>query len=587
MPIQEIRIPYEMRIGVTGHRDLSDPEGVTAAVEKLISRIDRRLNRKDRTSVDWVVISLLARGADRVVARTVLSRPRARLEVVTPFALAEYCKDFVEPEDLAEFEDLRKQADPLVELDGNVPTPEQRNTGYLRVGKAVVDSCEILIAIWDGKPATGEGGTADIVEYALQQERLILWIDSENPTRPAHLLVRNTGRRGWLYRLLDGLLALFGRKQKAGEADVPGVSRFSMARIPAKARKLSLGYWHLDAFNRDVSVKRTRYEAAIEKKVQELTQCAKAAELPDARVQSVIDNILPYFVHADELAIHYERRHVLASKAIFVLSALAVTIAVFQTLFFPHLAWLIAFEIAAMLALLLFFGLNRWRSWHEKWLHDRHFAEQMRTATYALTLSGDPAMPLVEPRKTLSFYAGPRNWLHAAIRQVIINARQPKITAAELEPVKRYLIEGWLKEQRKYHFDNARKREKAAHKVHWSVVILMGATLAMATLHLFGIGHGHSEIPLLLPELWITFLAIVLPAWGAAIHGIGKQLEYERIAARSEKMAEVISQSIDNVEYADTVEKLEQVVGEVARLMGLENYEWWVLLSFDKAVPVV
>jgi len=211
----------------------------------------------------------------------------------------------------------------------------------------------------------------------------------------------------------------------------------------------------------------------------------------------------------------------------------------------------------------------------------------MRTAMYAVTLSVDPAMPLMEPRKTLSFYAGPHNWLHTAIRQVIVNARQSRITDAEFGPVKRYLVEGWLKEQRNYHSDNARKREKAAHKVHWSVVILMATTLAMALLHLFGIGHGHSESPFLLLGVWITFLAIVLPAWGAAIHGIGKQLEYERIAARSGKMAEVISQAIENVEEADTVEELERVVEGVARLMGLENYEWWVLLSFDKAVPVV
>ena len=102
------------------------------------------------------------------------------------------------------------------------------------------------------------------------------------------------------------------------------------------------------------------------------------------------------------------------------------------------------------------------------------------------------------------------------------------------------------------------------------------ATRAMALLHLFGVGHGHSERPILLPELWITFLAIVLPAWGAAIHGIGKQLEYERIAARSEKMAEVISLAIYHVEDAYTVEKLGFVVEEASLVKGLENYEWCV-----------
>jgi hypothetical protein len=33
-------------------------------------------------------------------------------------------------------------------------------------GKVVVDRAEVLIAVWDGLPARGLGGTADVVAYA-------------------------------------------------------------------------------------------------------------------------------------------------------------------------------------------------------------------------------------------------------------------------------------------------------------------------------------------------------------------------------------------------------------------------------------
>jgi hypothetical protein len=55
-----------------------------------------------------------------------------------------------------------------------------RLDAYRRVGHYVVDHCDLLIAIWDGQPARGRGGTADIVQYALDRHRRVLrvWQDS-------------------------------------------------------------------------------------------------------------------------------------------------------------------------------------------------------------------------------------------------------------------------------------------------------------------------------------------------------------------------------------------------------------------------
>jgi hypothetical protein len=80
---------------------------------------------------------------------------------------------------------------------------------------------------------------------------------------------------------------------------------------------------------------------------------------------------------------------------------------------------------------------------------------------------------------------------------------------------------------------------------------------------------------------WFTFLAIVLPAWGAAVHGISKQFEYERIAARSAQMTQLLDHFVERVEQVSSWEQLRNVVQEAGHIMCLENYEWWVLLSFE------
>jgi hypothetical protein len=43
------------------------------------------------------------------------------------------------------------------------PTHEE---AYFAAGRWIVDHCDRLIAVWDGRPARGLGGTGDVVAYA-------------------------------------------------------------------------------------------------------------------------------------------------------------------------------------------------------------------------------------------------------------------------------------------------------------------------------------------------------------------------------------------------------------------------------------
>ena len=57
---------------------------------------------------------------------------------------------------------------------------ESRLAAYEQVGRYVVDHCDVLIAVWDGQQSHQRGGTAEVVRYALSENRPVLrvWEDS-------------------------------------------------------------------------------------------------------------------------------------------------------------------------------------------------------------------------------------------------------------------------------------------------------------------------------------------------------------------------------------------------------------------------
>ena len=40
---------------------------------------------------------------------------------------------------------------------------------YLAAGHRVVELSDLMLAVWDGSPAKGKGGTADVVAYAVRR----------------------------------------------------------------------------------------------------------------------------------------------------------------------------------------------------------------------------------------------------------------------------------------------------------------------------------------------------------------------------------------------------------------------------------
>ena len=353
--------------------------------------------------------------------------------------------------------------------------------------------------------------------------------------------------------------------------------------MPTTARQLSRGYHQLDAYNRDDRVDSHQLEASIRDITASLRKQAADADVGEAAIAPVIEALTPHYARADLLAVYYRNRYVRATTGLFALSAIAVTVVVGQILFFPEALWLILFEILAMGMAVVLWSWSKRAAWHEKWIHDRYLAERLRIAIFGLMLNQPEAATSAAPSKALAFYSGPRHWLLSTVRDVVAQAGSVCSSLAEFTAVKRFLIDAWLDDQREYHAGNATKKHDAAHVWHRTGILLFVVTLVMAVLHIMGVGHAegdHHDGGFLRWDAVITFLAIVLPVWGAAIHAIVTQLELDRIAARSKQMASVLGVLVERAEEAETFEELRQVVLEAQRVMGTENHEWWILLSF-------
>ena len=149
----------ELWVGVTGHRNLSRPDEVAAAVDAVLDRLgaggDLRL----------VAVSSLAEGADRLVAQRILLRG-GRLVALLPFEPVDYIIDFADTASVREFTDLVAAADQMEVILGAPTDDWTREAAYERAGHAVLDRSEVLLALWDGEPAHGRGGTAEVVADA-------------------------------------------------------------------------------------------------------------------------------------------------------------------------------------------------------------------------------------------------------------------------------------------------------------------------------------------------------------------------------------------------------------------------------------
>jgi hypothetical protein len=138
-------------IGFSGHVEISHDS---------VPLIDRALrDRLGTMQGPFVGITMMGPGADQVFARSVLETG-GHLYVVMPTLGFQYRDEFESSGARDVYDQLLARAT-YVERVANYrwSTIESHLVG----GRAVVDVCHVLYAVWDGKPG---GLTGDVVQYA-------------------------------------------------------------------------------------------------------------------------------------------------------------------------------------------------------------------------------------------------------------------------------------------------------------------------------------------------------------------------------------------------------------------------------------
>lgn len=587
-------IEYNVRIGVTGHRNLADEVLAGQAVENVLGRIKGILEkgsadpcqdlvqgrtrwdrlelwvarqsrraavsfystaRKEKinlpTALEWSVVSSLALGADRIVARKAMELLDARPHYILPFLATDYSEDFATEEEKNEFTAFLNNASytPLFDFEEK-PAPADRAEGYLRAGEKMVEACEILIAVWNGKAAAGKGGTAEIVEYATQLNRKVIWIDSENLSSPVRLVHR-----------ID-----------RSSNDFRVVTR----PFPETAVGLSPTFVHLAEYNRDPEFREEEYRATLEKNRVRLERARESAGLSPEIMLPVLDHLLPHYAKSDSLANRYKVIHDRAAAWLYRLTVVAVGTAALQAILAPeHTRWLII-ELSALLGAFLWFRWGRIRNWHEKWLNNRHLAERLRILTFSALILKKPVGKGHNPEERLPFYPGPGAWALEVFDHIRRTMSQPEYDPGDLEPIRRFVLAGWILHQEEFHAKSSRSKHRKAHAEHRWIGILLALTLTAATVHMLGIAGNP------LAEKLVTSLAIILPALASAIHAISAVRDRERIATRYSRMAEILNRLKRSIGEAPDLETLYEEMQKAEEIMSTENHEWCVSLGFRK-----
>jgi len=534
------RIALRIDIGVTGHLDLADPGVLGAQVRARLGELRAAFPCTEATRVQFGVLSSLAEGADRLVvaeAFATLGSAELRLHAVLPMSVDSYKEDFSSDESRSAFDELLRAAALTTEL----PVVEDRDESYARAGHYVVDNCDVLVALWDGRRAGGRGGTQTIVEYAQRQCVPVLVVPATRSSAP-------------------------------GLAPVATAA----ARRGALARESTLeAYMRVEEFNRQ-SKGEHELACALEKAGRELCEATGDAKIR-AQTASVGAWALPRFVRADALAKHYQRRYYRLASALYLLAALAVASVAAQS----QAGWsskLALIEVACMLAVLAIYTVARRMGLRDRWFGYRSLAEALRSALFiALTnVDADDAGPSREDAAALH-----EHWFQRVF-SAAWEAR-PAHAPDGLDPglLRSFVIEAWLVPQIRYHEDTANRLRRKRVLLTRGTIALFVVTIVAGLLHAFELLPGAFWPSLLL------FLALALPGFGAALSSARDLHQYRIHEHRCQRTARRLKRLRDQADVEDRPSSVQRLAMQIHAAIEVESADWSGVVEFQDLEMVV
>ena len=156
-----------MKIGITGHQKFDNND----TYSWVRSSIQNELNSIEPPLIGYTSLAI---GSDQIFA-TLIYENGGTVYALIPFI--NYERAF-EKKDIFLYKKLLNKAKEIETL--SIKGTDEDS--YLEAGKRIVDKSDIIIAVWNNKPAEGKGGTADIVNYARRKNRPLIIINPEGRT---------------------------------------------------------------------------------------------------------------------------------------------------------------------------------------------------------------------------------------------------------------------------------------------------------------------------------------------------------------------------------------------------------------------
>jgi hypothetical protein len=588
------------RIGVTGAREL--PAGLREDLFRALRDVLRFVREEIAqlaatpdirayavTAPQLRLISPLAEGADRLVARAALDEGY-ELVVAMPFAQAEYERDFSGAESLAEFRDLLAQATSRIELDGG--RGEHEPASYEAVGRMVVRNCDLLIALWDGGPGKGRGGTADIVRFAASGGPPIWWL-TPGETAPR-----------WIADTADlspgGVLA-----PGAASAALKDYIRLTVLPPAHKApppellfeRLGRLAQTHSDSPESSYFAERPQGRPWYWKAHAGLMRLA-AGKLRSAWVAPPVPaGPTSIYWHgcyepADTRSADYGARYRSVYTWVLLLGALALIAAAVSVAIHEVKAPAALIELVLLLAIAGLVGANHARRWHPRWIEYRLLAELCRKQQ-ALALLGwslplwtldtlAPSAPAEDegaPAKSPTWVA----WLFEAYLRAAPIA-EGRLSAETLAVIRTRVLAELVQDQLHYHQDREHQCRRAARSFAlWGEVLFFLVLVLICVKLVILVFFGTDNVTVVL-----GLLAVIFPALAAGLVGFRSYAELQALAEESHHMIDRLTRAKQRIERLSFDTPLaSQALGariyEVAITM-LQDIDGWARLFRVKVV---
>ena len=591
------RLPLVLSVGVTGHRADMLPPGSLSALRSrlrdilvLIADAGAALLERERECFAsdpprMRFVSPIADGADQIAAEVALELGW-ELQAILPFSRTEYRASLANDEARAQFDSLLASATCVLELPGD---QQRLLDAYVMTGRATVAHCDILIAVWDGLPPRGRGGTGEVAMLAITHGTAVIHVPPDPDTSPRVLwsafdpsvltvaddpTVERPLDREDMDAMLAGLLM-----PPPDEHELRFLKRFSNERL----RNIRIRFEYpllLTATGvrrisfRDLTEKHS--EAQIREEWQRYREGCSIAY----NITAPIELLEQAYSWADRLATHFAQTYRSGHIFNFVLGGLAVCLGLSGFMAPSEKFEFAVVEMLITLAIILNAHIGSRNEWHRRWLDYRQLAERLRPMR-SLKLLGiaAPDPPGTEtnpvPKRWIDWYASgiwrAMGCPSGAIDRVCATRLAKSIAKHEVAP------------QVGYHERNARQIDLLDRRLGQIGTILFGATLLVSVATLIGLAAGATFVNAY--GSWFTLVSAGFPALGTAVFGIRFQADFGGDAVRSQATANTLRQIELELCQDVSLSRAADLAEQGARIM-LSDLDEWRLVNQQRDLSV-